>query len=84
MRVLPGDRNRDRAGIPIIEGGAQGEHKMARGFLPHETVSCHWLAEPAFADAVERFLQREGGMVDGYLDELNDRSPFASDPPLSA
>ena len=62
--------------IPIIEGGAQGEHKMARGFLPHETVSCHWLAEPAFADAVERFLQREGGMIDGYLDELNDRSPL--------
>ncbi len=62
--------------IGIIEGGAQGEHKMARGFLPHETVSCHWLAEPAFADAVERFLQREGGMIDGYLDELNERSPL--------
>ena len=62
--------------IPIIEGGAQGEHKMARGFLPQETVSCHWLAEPAFADAVERFLQREGGMIDGYLDELTERSPL--------
>ena len=49
---------------------------MARGFLPQETVSCHWLAEPAFADAVERFLQREGGMIDGYLDELTERSPL--------
>ena len=48
----------------------------ARGFLPQETVSCHWLAEPAFADAVERFLQREGGMIDGYLDELTERSPL--------
>ena len=63
-------------GIGVIEGGAQGEHKMARGFLPVATRSAHWLREPAFADAVERFLAREGSMVDAYLDELNERSPF--------
>lgn len=63
-------------GIAVIEGGAQGEHKMARGFLPEETVSAHWLAEPAFADAVQRFLAREGGSMDGYLDELSERTPF--------
>ncbi len=63
-------------GIRIIEGGAQGEHKMARGFLPVATSSAHWLREPAFADAVERFLDREGSMVNAYLDELNERSPF--------
>lgn len=62
--------------IPLIEGGAQGEHKMARGFLPHPTVSAHWLAEPAFARAVDDFLQREGRMIDGYLDELRERQPF--------
>jgi hypothetical protein len=66
-------------GIEVIEGGAQGEHKMARGFLPVRTVSAHWLAEPAFADAVDRFLDREGRLVDGYLDELNERSPFRPD-----
>ena len=71
------------AGIQVIEGGAQGEHKMARGFLPVATCSAHWLREPAFADAVERFLAREGSMVSSYLDELNERSPFASAPPLS-
>jgi len=64
--------------IQVIEGGAQGEHKMARGFLPVATSSAHWLREPAFADAVERFLEREGSMVSSYLDELTERSPFAA------
>jgi len=64
--------------IGTIEGGAQGEHKMARGFLPVPTRSAHWLREPAFADAVERFLTREGSLIDVYLDELAERSPLAS------
>jgi hypothetical protein len=63
-------------GIAVFEGGAQGEHKMARGVLPTRTWSAHWLAHPAFADAVERFLERESGGIDDYIDELNDRSPF--------
>lgn len=62
--------------IRCFEGGAQGEHKMARGFLPHRTWSAHWLAHPAFADAVERFLEQEAGGIDAYLDELNDRQPY--------
>ncbi|MCG5260205.1 GNAT family N-acetyltransferase [Cupriavidus gilardii] len=64
-------------GIRTFEGGAQGEHKMARGFLPVATRSAHWLAHPAFADAVERFLARERAGIDAYLDELNDRTPYA-------
>lgn len=63
-------------GLRVIEGGAQGEHKMARGFEPVATVSAHWLAEPAFSDAVERFLGREGQAVGAYLDELSERTPF--------
>ncbi|WP_426106739.1 GNAT family N-acetyltransferase [Massilia sp. TSP1-1-2] len=62
--------------IAVFEGGAQGEHKMARGFLPTKTWSAHWLAHPAFADAIERFLAREKGGIDEYIDELNDRNPF--------
>jgi predicted N-acyltransferase len=62
--------------IAVFEGGAQGEHKMARGFLPTKTWSAHWLAHPAFADAIERFLEREKGGIDEYIDELNDRNPF--------
>ncbi|KAF7963291.1 hypothetical protein AWV80_11165 [Cupriavidus sp. UYMU48A] len=66
-----------RRGIGTFEGGAQGEHKMARGFLPVPTRSAHWLAHPSFADAVERFLAREREGIDAYLDELNERTPFA-------
>ena len=62
--------------IDLFEGGAQGEHKLARGFLPSVTWSAHWLAHPQFAKAVEEFLQREAGGIDQYMDELNDSNPF--------
>jgi predicted N-acyltransferase len=62
--------------IRAFEGGAQGEHKMARGFLPQQTWSAHWLAHPSFADAIERFLEREGKGISAYVDELNDRNTF--------
>jgi hypothetical protein len=65
-------------GIRRFEGGAQGEHKMARGLLPSVTHSAHWLAHPAFADAVARYLQREGAGIDGYVDELREHSPYRS------
>jgi uncharacterized protein len=63
-------------GYARFEGGAQGEHKMARGLLPVRTWSAHWLADPRFASAVEDFLAQEGPGVEAYLDELNERSPF--------
>jgi uncharacterized protein len=63
-------------GFARFEGGAQGEHKMARALLPVKTTSAHWLAHPSFADAVERFLEREGAGIDGYLNELEKRSPL--------
>jgi len=63
-------------GVQRFEGGAQGEHKMARALLPVQASSAHWLAHPAFADAVERFLEREGEGVAQYLDNLQSRSPF--------
>jgi predicted N-acyltransferase len=66
-------------GIPLFEGGAQGEHKHARGFLPETTRSFHWLAHPAFNRAIDDFLDREGAHVSAYVDELNDRSPFRKD-----
>ncbi|MEO6016787.1 MAG: GNAT family N-acetyltransferase [Polaromonas sp.] len=63
-------------GFQRFEGGAQGEHKMARALLPVKTTSAHWLAHPSFADAVERFLEREGAGIDNYVDELERRTPF--------
>ena len=62
--------------IRTFEGGAQGEHKLARGFLPVTTRSAHWLAHPQFAEAVEDFLRQEAGAVAEYVDALNERSPF--------
>lgn len=62
--------------IQTFEGGAQGEHKLARGFLPHKTYSAHYLNEPAFANAVAHFLEREQGGIESYIDELNEHSPF--------
>ena len=63
-------------GLQRFEGGAQGEHKMARGLMPVTTWSAHWLRDPRFADAVERYLARESAGIDAYVDELNDRAPF--------
>lgn len=60
--------------IAVVEGGAQGEHKLARGFEPVQTQSVHWLANSGFADAVEKFLERERAGVDNYLGSLS--SPF--------
>ncbi|HWQ38440.1 MAG TPA: GNAT family N-acetyltransferase [Burkholderiales bacterium] len=63
-------------GIACFEGGAQGEHKLARGLLPIRTLSAHWLAHPRFFDAVADFLRRERRDVEQYVDELGEHSPF--------
>ena len=68
-------------GLQWFEGGAQGEHKMARGLLPVETFSVHWLSHPAFANAVEDFLDRERRGMSRYLDELAERTPFRTEEP---
>lgn len=67
-----------------FEGGAQGEHKMARGFLPVATSSFHWLAHPAFNDAIARYLERESGGIENYLDELRERNPLRPAPSAGA
>lgn len=63
-------------GLKRFEGGAQGEHKMARALLPTPTHSAHWLAHPAFSEAVARFLEREKAGVENYLEALNQHSPL--------
>jgi predicted N-acyltransferase len=62
--------------LKTFEGGAQGEHKLARGFLPVTTCSAHWLAHPQFAQAVENYLKNEAEAVAEYVEGLNERSPF--------
>lgn len=67
-------------GIQLFEGGAQGAHKLARGFLPVKTWSAHWLKQPQFAKAVEDYLRRETGGIEAHMDELNESSPFKGVP----
>jgi predicted N-acyltransferase len=63
-------------GYGRFEGGAQGEHKMARGLLPVATYSAHWLRDERFAAAVSDFLASEGQGIEQYVDELRERNPF--------
>ena len=67
-------------GVNRFEGGAQGEHKMARALLPTTTHSAHWLAHPAFAQAVGDFLEREQAGIAHYLEALHQHSPLKKMP----
>ncbi len=59
-----------------VEAGAQGEHKLARGYMPTPTHSLHWIANPSFRTAVSDFLEQEQRMVDEEIDILTDYGPF--------
>ncbi|OYY50382.1 MAG: GNAT family N-acetyltransferase [Methylophilaceae bacterium 17-44-8] len=62
--------------ITYFEGGAQGEHKLARGFEPRATCSYHRIAHPEFSAAIETFIQLESGHMSAYTTELEERVPF--------
>lgn len=66
-------------GLQHFEPGAQGEHKVWRGFLPTPTWSAHWLADPMFSNAVKDFLNREEQGMKGYMEELSGHSPYRND-----
>ena len=63
-------------GLKRFEAGAQGRHKLARGFLPTETHSAHWLSEPRFSDAIADYLKYESQGVEDEINELEQCSPF--------
>jgi uncharacterized protein len=63
-------------GLKRVEAGAQGEHKIQRGYLPTPTYSAHWIRDPAFRDAVARFLTRETDLMHHEMAELEAHSPF--------
>ena len=68
-------------GLRAFDPGTQGEHKLARGFLPHYSWSAHYLAEPAFARAVADFLQREQPLVEYYAQQMTAHGPFRDQRP---
>jgi predicted N-acyltransferase len=63
-------------GLARVEAGAQGEHKLARGYLPVATHSLHWIADPGFARAVARFLDAEAAAVGQEIEVLTAYGPF--------
>ena len=65
-----------RHGLERVEAGAQGEHKLARGYLPTETHSLHWIADRGFADAVARYLEEERRAVGQDIEILTAYGPF--------
>jgi hypothetical protein len=63
-------------GLARVEAGAQGEHKLARGYLPAQTHSLHWIAEPGFSEAVARYLEAERAAVGEDIEILTGYGPF--------
>jgi predicted N-acyltransferase len=63
-------------GLARVEAGAQGEHKLARGYLPVQTHSLHWIADPGFSEAVENYLEAERAAVEEDIEILTAFGPF--------
>src|SRR5207245_5346146 len=63
-------------GLPRVEAGAQGEHKLARGYRPTTTYSAHWIADRGLRRAIEHYLERERAEVAEIHDALEDAAPF--------
>jgi predicted N-acyltransferase len=63
-------------GLQRVEAGAQGEHKLARGYLPVPVHSLHWISDPSFRKAVARYLASERAAVDEEIETLTAYGPF--------
>lgn len=70
-----------RHGLARFEAGAQGEHKLSRGFLPTVTRSAHWLRHPGLRAAISEFLARERASIAEDIDELNEHAPYRDTSP---
>ena len=66
-------------GLKRVEAGAQGEHKLARGYMPSHTYSAHWIANESFRDAVDNFLKSERRHVSEEIDYIAEHGPFRKD-----
>ncbi len=70
-------------GLGRFEPGAQGEHKISRGFLPTATWSAHWIADPRFRAAIRGALDREARAMHDYLEEMRGHSPYRELQPVA-
>lgn len=67
-------------GLQRFDAGAQGEHKVMRGFDPVKTWSAHWIVDPGFRSAIEDFLDRETRHIDDYVDDLSGHRAYKKGP----
>ncbi len=65
--------------LQLFEAGAQGEHKIQRGFRPSLTLSAHRIMDPNLREPIDRFIQDERGMIQEAIQELDRKSPFRSE-----
>jgi hypothetical protein len=63
-------------GLPRVEAGAQGEHKLTRGYAPVATTSAHWIAHPGLHEAVGRYLEAERPAIADEIEQLDAYTPF--------
>lgn len=63
-------------GLKRVEAGAQGTHKLARGYLATHTYSAHWIVNESFSEAVSHFLEQERAYIDEEIDYMEEHSPF--------
>ncbi len=63
-------------GLARVEAGAQGDHKIQRGYLPVPTFSAHWIVDPGFRRAIDDYLKRERPAVEQEIEGLMQYSPF--------
>ena len=66
-------------GLQHFNSGAQGEHKIARGFMPTRTKSLHWMAHNPFASAIKQFSNRETSGITNYIKSIERHSPYQHD-----
>jgi len=66
-------------GLQRVEAGAQGPHKVARGYVPQATYSAHWIADAGLRDAIARYLKEERNYVQQDIEYLSEHTPFRSD-----
>ena len=78
-------RSRFENNLKLFEPGAQGEHKISRGFLPTPTWSAHWIADEEFRIPVKDFLQREQKAMLNHIKILEESSPYHTEkkPPIA-
>jgi uncharacterized protein len=68
-------------GLQRVEAGAQGQHKLARGYMPTHTYSAHWIANNSLRDAIDDFLKDERRYVDEEIDYISEQGPFRQSDP---